>query len=107
MPEYIKSGDGDAPLMPHEERRGVRVAKRFDDATTRTGRRLESMGRSARDRMHSAGETLAERAESFGVYLQDHDAAKMAEDVAGVVRRYPVQSMLVGVGARHGLTVAV
>lgn len=74
-----------------EQTRGGAVAQRFDDATTRAGRKVEAMGRNVAD-------TVAEKAQSVGSFLQEHDIAGMADDVADVVRRYPVQSMLVGIG---------
>jgi hypothetical protein len=36
--------------------------------------------------------------ESGGRYLQEHGIEDMAEDLAALVRRYPVQSLFVGLG---------
>jgi hypothetical protein len=93
----VESNDGGS-AMEKISSKAQRVAQRLDDATTRTGRRVESMGRTASDRLTRAADNLAERTESVGGYLQDHDVRAMADDVADVIRRYPVQSLLVGLG---------
>ncbi|HZO15116.1 MAG TPA: hypothetical protein VFB62_17695 [Polyangiaceae bacterium] len=82
-----------------EQTRGGAVAQRFDDATSRAGRRVEEMGHKARERITTAADTVAEKAQSVGSFLQERDIAGMADDVADVIRRYPVQSVLVGLGA--------
>ena len=37
----------------------------------------------------------ADRVESSAAYLESHDVSQMARDVTGVVKRYPLQSLLV------------
>jgi hypothetical protein len=80
------------------------LAERADDATTRTGVRVESMGRATADKMTLAAERVAGTTDSIGGYLQDHDLEAMADDVANVIRRHPLESMLVGLGV--GFTIA-
>jgi hypothetical protein len=75
-----------------------RVAERIDETTSRVGRGVESAGEATRERVTHAADDIADKAASFGGYLQDHEVAGMANDVANVVRRYPVQSMMVGLG---------
>jgi len=41
---------------------------------------------------------VADSLEAAGNYIQDHDFKDMGQDVAGLIRRYPLQSMLVGFG---------
>ncbi len=96
------SGNDFEPREPGfaEEGRGRhgRLEQRVDEAKNRVGRRVESMGERTRDRVTQAAERFADRTGSVGAYLQDHDFAAMSDDVANVIRRYPVQSMLVGLG---------
>jgi hypothetical protein len=70
----------------------------------RVGRGLRRAGSSVLDRapeeghIHDAAEAVADRFDRAGRYLQDRDWAGMAEDLSDVVRRYPLQSLLVGLG---------
>lgn len=75
-----------------------RLEQRVDDATSKVGRGVESMGERTRDRVAHAADRFADRTGTVGNYLQQHDLSAMADDAANVVRRYPVQSMLVGLG---------
>jgi hypothetical protein len=36
--------------------------------------------------------------DSGGAYLQEHDLRGMADDMTNLIRRYPIQSLLVGIG---------
>ena len=51
----------------------------------------ESISESVSDAAHGA----AERVESSAEYLETHDVSEMARDVAGVIRRNPVPSLLI------------
>ena len=97
--EPTQTGLGTDTTGSAEQTRGGAVAQRFDDATTRAGRKVEQMGYKARERISTAADTVAEKAQSVGSFLQERDIAAMADDVADVIRRYPVQSVLVGIGA--------
>jgi hypothetical protein len=46
----------------------------------------------------SAAGTMADTLETGGRYLHEHDLSGMADDLAGVVRRYPLQAVLAGIG---------
>jgi hypothetical protein len=48
--------------------------------------------------MGSAAKTVADQLESAGSYLQDHTVDNMARDLTSLIRRYPMQAMLVGLG---------
>jgi hypothetical protein len=45
-----------------------------------------------------AASAMAQGLERGGSYLQQHDFGDMAEDMASLVRRYPLQSVLIGIG---------
>jgi hypothetical protein len=46
-----------------------------------------------------AASGVASGLESGGAYLQDHNLHGMAADLTGLVRRYPFQAILLGIGA--------
>lgn len=80
-----------------------RVAEKADMATSRVGRKIESVSRAMRERapedsrMHGAASAVADRLERAGSYLQESDVGTMTGDLSAMVRRHPVRSVLVGV----------
>jgi ElaB/YqjD/DUF883 family membrane-anchored ribosome-binding protein len=48
------------------------------------------------DRRFSA--TVADNLKAGGDYLKEHGLSEMADDMTTLVKRYPVQSLLVGFG---------
>ena len=82
-------------------------------AAAETSSRANELSAAAGDRLKSAADTIRERAprdgmwgtaatavadrlEGAGMYLQEENLAAIAEDVGSIIRRYPVQSLLVG-----------
>jgi hypothetical protein len=49
-------------------------------------------------KIREGGEVVSEKAEQFGQYLQEHDFSAIGRDVTEIVRKYPVQSLLIGIG---------
>lgn len=76
-----------------------RASRAADDLTTSVGKRISSVSETLRERSE---EGVAGRAantlNSVGQYLQERDIEAMAHDVTGVIRKHPVESMLVGLG---------
>ena len=48
--------------------------------------------------LHDAADRVASQVESAGRYLQEADFDDMAHDVTNLVRRYPLQSVGIGLG---------
>ncbi len=46
----------------------------------------------------STASAVANTLDSSGAYLQEHNLSGMAEDMTHLIRRYPIQSLLVGIG---------
>jgi hypothetical protein len=46
----------------------------------------------------SAASGVASTLESGGAYLQEHNLHGMAEDATALIRRYPLQAILAGIG---------
>lgn len=77
---------------------------RADDAKASLGRSVEEVAQKVRDsvpgdgRMHDAADRVASQVESAGRYLQEADFDEMAHDVTNLVRKYPLQSVGIGLG---------
>jgi hypothetical protein len=80
------------------------VGRTATDATSSVGSGLKSFGQTVRERgphdgmMGSATSAVAGTLESSGRYLQEEGLQGMADDVSNLVRRYPLQSVLIGIG---------
>jgi hypothetical protein len=44
---------------------------------------------------------VAHQLENAGSYLQDNTFENMARDVTGLIRRYPIHSLLIGLGVGY------
>jgi len=80
------------------------AADRADDAISSVGSGMSSLAGQLRQNapregtLGSAASTVAGTLEQGGRYLQDHGVRDMADDATNLIRRYPVQSLLVGFG---------
>jgi ElaB/YqjD/DUF883 family membrane-anchored ribosome-binding protein len=79
--------------------RGVSgLGRSVQQAAHRVRERIPSEGRFGHGRIHDTAERVTDRVEHMGRYLEEADFEEMAEDVTDLVRRYPLQSVLVGLG---------
>lgn len=65
-----------------------------------------AFGENAANRARDAFSTVADRVESAGAYLRENKWETMAADLRDIIRKYPLQSILLGAGllywmARH------
>jgi ElaB/YqjD/DUF883 family membrane-anchored ribosome-binding protein len=80
------------------------AADKADDAISSVGSGMSSLAGQLRQNapregtLGSAAGTVASGLEQGGRYLQEHGVREMADDMTNLVRRYPVQSLLVGFG---------
>jgi hypothetical protein len=80
------------------------AAERTDDAISAVGERMSGLAGTIRQSgpregvLGSATGTVADSLKSGGDYLKEHGLSDMAEDMTSLVKRYPVQSLLVGFG---------
>ncbi len=83
---------------------GAQAVDRADAATTSVGGKMTDAAQALRDNAPSSGPlanaagTAADTLEQAGSDLKEQDLADMRADVEGIIRRYPVQSLLVGLG---------
>jgi len=80
------------------------AAHRTDEAMSTVGEKMTSLAGTIRERaphegaMGSAASVVADRLQAGGHYLQEHGLHDMTDDVTSMIRRYPLQSVVVGVG---------
>jgi len=80
------------------------AADRADDAISAVGERMSGLAGTIRQSgpregmLGSATGTVADTLKSGGDYLREHGVREMGEDMTTLVKRYPVQSLLVGFG---------
>jgi hypothetical protein len=88
-----KAGDVDSNL-----------GHKAEDAMSNVGSQMQSLASTIRGKAPhegmagSAASYLAGGLESSGRYLQQHDLGDIAQDVSHLIRRYPIQALLVGIG---------
>jgi len=75
---------------------------RTDDVIASVGGGLNHLADSVRDRapasMASAASCVADTLQSGGNYLTHRGVSGMADDVTGMVRKHPMQSLWIGIG---------
>jgi ABC-type transporter Mla subunit MlaD len=83
---------------------GSQVADRADAATTAVGERMTDAAQTIRQRAPSSGpiaeaaDTAADTLQRAGSYLQEQDLSGIRSDLEGIIRRHPVESLLIGFG---------
>lgn len=102
MSQSAANAYGDAKAKAQEL--GTAAAEKVGGATKAVGEKMSSLAGSLRESapqegtMGSAAQTVANQLDNAGSYLQDNTFDNMARDVTGLIRRYPMQSLLVGLG---------
>ena len=80
------------------------AAEKVGGATKAVGESMSSWAGTIRESapqegsLGSAAKTVANQLDNAGSYLQDNTFENMARDVTTLIRRYPIQSLLVGLG---------
>jgi len=75
-----------------------------DDAVATVGEKLTSLAGTIRENvpqegyLGNASRAVADNLQAGGRYLQEHGFGDMTDDLAAVVRKYPIQSVLIGFG---------
>ena len=83
------------------------AAEKVGGATKSVGETMSSLAGTIRESapqegsIGSAAKTVANQLENAGSYLQDNTFENMARDVTALIRRYPIQSLLVGLGVGY------
>ena len=99
-----KAGDTVANLTSKAKELGATAATKATDAASAVGDKMESLAVAIRNNAPSEGRvatvatSIAGGLTTASTYLRDKKYNNLGKDVTGLVRTYPVQSLLVGVG---------
>ena len=83
---------------------GVSTARKANEAAPQLGEKMKSLAGVIREKAPSEGKMattatkVAGGLESASSYLQERRLDHLGEDFTGLIRRYPLQALLVGVG---------
>jgi len=93
---------GDAKAKAQEL--GTAAAEKVGGATRVVGEKMSSLAGTIRENVPqegtigSAAQTVANQLDNAGSYLQDKGLGNMTQDVSELIRRYPIPSLLIGIG---------
>jgi len=99
-----KAQDLGAQVADKAQDLGAQAVDRADAATTTVGGKMTDVAQTIRDNAPTSGpianaaDTTADALERAGSYLQAQDLTDIRSDLEGIIRRYPVESLLVGLG---------
>jgi len=79
------------------------TAARAREMTASVGHKVRELAGRIRQRpphesARNATEKVADQLDRAGTYLEEKSFEGIAEDLTGIIRRYPIQSVLIGVG---------
>src|SRR5918912_63718 len=83
---------------------GTQATEKADAATTTVGEKITDVAQTIREKAPESGpvaqaaDTTAQTLERAGTYLREQDLSEMRADLEGLIRRHPLESLLVGLG---------
>ena len=86
---------------------GAQVADKADAATTTVGEKMTDVAQTIREKAPTSGpvaeaaDSAAQTLERAGTYLREQDLADMRADLEGIIRRHPIESLLIGLAAGY------
>ena len=89
------------------ERIGDDMADRANTATTTVGEKMSDVAETIRQKAPTSGpiadaaDTAADTLQRAGTYLQQQDLSDIRADIEGLIRRHPLESLLVGLGVGY------
>jgi hypothetical protein len=102
-----KSSGAVANLTSKAQELGANAASKANDAATAVGEKMGSLAIAIRanapneGRVGTVASTIADGLTSASSYLRDKKYGNLAKDVTGLVRTYPIHSLLIGVGVGY------
>lgn len=99
-----KAQDWAANVAKKAQETASSAVDKTNEGIAAVGQRMTAFGGTVRENapkngaLGSAATTVADKLQAGGRYLEGHGLAEMGSDVTGVIRRYPIQSVLVGFG---------
>jgi uncharacterized protein YjbJ (UPF0337 family) len=102
LQEYGAKTDGVVASMSVKARElGATAAKKANEAAPVIGEKMKSLASVIREkapRLATSASKVADGLESASNYLQEKKFEHLGEDFKGLVRRYPLRSLLIGLG---------
>ena len=104
-----KTGGTAATMTAKAQELGSTAANKANEAAAVVGEKIGSLATVIREKaphegaVATAATAVVDRLESASSYLQEKKFEHLAEDVTALVRTYPVQSLLIGVGLGYWL----
>ena len=102
LQEYDDKTDGAVASMSAKAREfGATAAKKANEAAPVIGEKMKSLASVIREkapRLATSASKVADGLESASNYLQEKKFEHLGEDFRGLVRRYPLRSLLIGLG---------
>jgi len=102
-----KAQDLGAQVADKAQDLGAQAVDRADAATTTVGGKMTDVAQTIRDNAPTSGpiataaDTAADTLERAGSYLKEQDLSDIRSDLEGIIRRHPVESLLVGLGVGY------
>jgi uncharacterized protein YjbJ (UPF0337 family) len=99
----------DADMVAKTSELGATVATKANVAATVVGEKIGSLANVIRDKaphegaVSTAATAVVDKLESASSYLRENKFDHLARDITALVRTYPVQSLLIGVGLGYVL----
>ena len=99
--------DKAADLADQAQRIGAQVADKADATTTTVGEKMTDVAQTIRDKAPTSGpvadaaDTAAQTLERAGTYLREQDLSDIRADLEGIIRRHPIESLLIGLGVGY------
>jgi ElaB/YqjD/DUF883 family membrane-anchored ribosome-binding protein len=99
--------DRAADVADQAQKVGAQVADKADAATTTVGEKMTDAAQTIREKAPMSGpvadaaDTAAQTLERAGTYLREQDLSDMRADLEGLIRRHPIESLLIGVGVGY------
>jgi uncharacterized protein YjbJ (UPF0337 family) len=93
-----------ADIRARAQKFGSTVGEKASGAATTAGEKMSTLAGTIRDTapasgpVGSAATTVADTLNAAGSYLQTNDFENMTKDITDLVRRYPLQAFVVGLG---------
>jgi uncharacterized protein YjbJ (UPF0337 family) len=85
-------------LQAYSEKTGSTPQSPAQDVVRTVAETASGLTAKAQELGASAATAVADRVESAGAYLQEQGVANMTADLTALIRRYPLPSLLLGVG---------
>jgi uncharacterized protein YjbJ (UPF0337 family) len=93
-----KIGGAVASMSAKAREFGSTAARKANEAAPVIGEKMESLASVIREKAPQTATKVADGLESAGNYLQQKKFEHLGEDFRGLVRQYPLKSLLIGLG---------